>query len=162
VVKFDARTKVPIEKTKVEIERLVNLRGDRSDASDLQCLSSPHHKLVEPRLGGPDDFRVHRLDQPVDRWILDGLEDSVRITGQQVLQHGEGRLASLDYRLKRDHRLRHDRSQFVRGGLGLVMSAMTNLDIPARSRTVSVKPFVSGLSKLSTMGKYSRSFCNLG
>ena len=27
MVKFDARTKVPIEKTKVEIERLVNLRA---------------------------------------------------------------------------------------------------------------------------------------
>ena len=39
----------------------------RSDAPDLQCLSSPHHELVEPRLGGPDDFRVHLLDQPVDR-----------------------------------------------------------------------------------------------
>ena len=40
---------------------------DQSDPPDLQCLSSPHHELVEPRLGGPDDFRVHRLDQPVDR-----------------------------------------------------------------------------------------------
>ena len=50
------------------------------NAPDLHCLSSPHHKLVEPRLGGPYDFRVHRLDQPFDRWILDGLEDSVRIT----------------------------------------------------------------------------------
>ena len=38
----------------------------RSHAPDPQRLSSPHHKLVEPRLRGPDDFRVHRLDQPVD------------------------------------------------------------------------------------------------
>ena len=36
--------------------------------------------------------------------------------------------------------------------LGLVMSAMTNFDSPASSRTVSVKSFVSGLSKLNTMG----------
>ena len=40
---------------------------DQSDAPDLQCLGSPHHELVEPRLGGPNDFCVHRLDQPVDR-----------------------------------------------------------------------------------------------
>ena len=48
-----------------------------SDASDLQCLSSPHHEFVEPRLGGLDDFRVHRLDQPVDRRIFDRFEDPV-------------------------------------------------------------------------------------
>jgi hypothetical protein len=36
---------------------------------------------------------------------------------------------------------------------GLVMSAMTNLDSPASSRTVSAKSFVSGLSKLKTMGR---------
>ena len=37
--------------------------------------------------------------------------------------------------------------------LGLVMSAMTNFDMPASSRTVSVKSFVSGLSKLNTIGR---------
>jgi hypothetical protein len=35
---------------------------------------------------------------------------------------------------------------------GLVRSAMTNLDSPAGSRTVSVKSFVSGLS-MKTMGR---------
>ena len=66
---------------------------DRSHAPDLQCLSSPHHQLVEPRLGGPDDFRVHRLDQPVDRRVFDGLEDPVAMLDPQVLQHGERLLA---------------------------------------------------------------------
>jgi len=117
VVKFDARTKVPIEKTKVEIERLVNLRGDRSDASDLQYLSSPHHKLIEPRLGGPDDFRVHRLDQPVDRRIFDGFEDPIPVLDPQILQHGEGLLAFLDDRAEGNHGLRHRRLQFERRGL---------------------------------------------
>jgi hypothetical protein len=36
--------------------------------------------------------------------------------------------------------------------LGLVMSAMTNFERLASSRTVSVKSFVSDLSKLKTMG----------
>ena len=39
-----------------------------------------------------------------------------------------------------------------RGDPGLVMSAMTNFDSPASSLTVSVKSFVSGLSKLKTIG----------
>ena len=39
---------------------------------------------------------------------------------------------------------------------GLVMSAITNLDRPASNRTVSVKSFVSGLSKLKTMGQGNR------
>src|SRR4029077_18891353 len=55
--------------------------------------------------------------QPIDGWILDGREDSVRITGQQIPQHGEGRLTSRDNWLKRDHRLVHDSPQFVWGGL---------------------------------------------
>jgi len=36
--------------------------------------------------------------------------------------------------------------------LGFVTSAMTNRDSPASSLMVSVKSFVSGLSKLKTMG----------
>jgi hypothetical protein len=47
--------------------RQAALLWERSDAPDLQCLGSPHHEFVEPRLGGSDDFRVHRFDQPVDR-----------------------------------------------------------------------------------------------
>jgi hypothetical protein len=40
------------------------------------------------------------------------------------------------------------------GDFGLVMSAMTNFDSPASSRTVSVKSLVWGLSKLKTIGRY--------
>jgi hypothetical protein len=40
-----------------------------------------------------------------------------RLTGQQVPQHGEGRLTSRDNWLKRDHRLGHDSPRFVWGGL---------------------------------------------
>ena len=39
---------------------------------------------------------------------------------------------------------------------GLVMSAITKWDRPASSRTVSVKSFVSGLSKLNTIGTKPR------
>jgi len=39
---------------------------------------------------------------------------------------------------------------------GLVISAITKRDIAASNLTVSVKFFVSGLSKLKTIGKKSR------
>jgi hypothetical protein len=71
----------------------------------------------------------------------------------QVPQHGEGLLALLDNGLERDHDLTGIVACSSSGDdLGLVMSAMTNFDKPASSRTVSVKSFVSGLSKLKTMG----------
>jgi hypothetical protein len=41
--------------------------------------------------------------------------------------------------------------------LGLVMSAITKQNIPASNLTVSVKPIVSGLSKLKTIGRKFRS-----
>ena len=47
-----------------------------SHAPDLQYLSSPHHQLVEPPLGGVDDLRVHCLDQLIDRRVLDEIEYS--------------------------------------------------------------------------------------
>ena len=71
----------------------------------------------------------------------------------KVSQHGERPLARLDDRLKwNQHRLGHDSSQFYGTDFGLLRSAMTNFDIPTKSRTVSVKSFVSGLSKLKTIG----------
>ena len=125
---------------------------DRSDAPDLQCLSSSHHEFVEPRLGRPDDFRVHRLDQPVDRRIFDRFEDPIPVLDPQV--------CSMANRFSPCSMIGWN-GTMISGtvacsssgeDLGLVMSVMTNLDSPASSRTVSVKSFVSGLSKLNTMG----------
>jgi hypothetical protein len=44
------------------------------------------NEFVEPRLGGSDDFRVHRFDQPVDRRIFDGFKDPFAVLDPQVLQ----------------------------------------------------------------------------
>ena len=61
-----------------------------SHAPDLQYLSSPHHQLVEPPLGGVDDLRVHCLDQLIDRRVLDEIEHPILMLVPQALQHGEG------------------------------------------------------------------------
>jgi hypothetical protein len=73
--------------------------------------------------------------------------------GPHVLQHRERLLTFLDDGAERDHDLRHRRLQFERCGLWVGDVGMTNLDRPANSRTVSVKSFASGLSKLNTMGR---------
>jgi hypothetical protein len=71
----------------------------------------------------------------------------------QVLQHGERLLTSS--MMGRNGTMISGTVPCSSSGadLGLVMSAMTNLDSPASNRTVSVKSFVSGLSKLKTMGR---------
>jgi hypothetical protein len=77
------------------------------------------------------------------------IAEAVQVIDPQVLQHGGWRLLRRDNWLKRDHLA----PSSYGADFGLLKSAMTNFDSPASSLTVSVKSFVSGLSKLKTMGR---------
>ena len=125
---------------------------DRSDAPDLQCLSSPHHKLVEPRLGRPCRFPRPSSRPACRPRILDRLENPVPMLDPQVLQHREGLLAFLDDGAERNHDLRHRRLQFERCGLWVGDVGDDELGQPREQPHGLLKSFVSGLSKLNTMG----------
>ena len=81
------------------------------------------------------------------------LEHPFAMLAPQVLQYSEGLLAFLDDGRKGTLISGTVACSSSGADLGLVMSAIANLDSLASSRTASVKSFISGLSKLNTIGR---------
>ena len=130
----------------------------RRSLSSLNVLPShllglPRQQLGKPDLSGPDDLLVEGSNKSVERGIIEGLEDPVAVLDPQFWSIEKGSWpASIMGR--KGTMISGTVACNSRGAdFGFVTSAITNLDSPARSLTVSVKSFVSGLSKLKTIGR---------
>jgi hypothetical protein len=113
----------------------------------------PDYEFVKPGLGRSDNLVIQRPYKRIERRIMKGLEDPVSVLDPQVLQHGEGFL-SLSMIGRNGIMISGTVACSSSGAdFGFVTSAITKRDSPASSLTVSVKSFVSGLSKLKTIGR---------
>jgi hypothetical protein len=118
----------------------------------LHLLGFPSEEFGEPGLRGLDDLFIQRPYEGVGRRIIERLENPLAMLYPQILKIAKG--FSPSWMMGRNGTMTSGTVACSSSGadFGFVMSAITKCDIPASSLTVSMKFFVSGLSKLKMIG----------